>query len=205
MEATNERGQKALEFTERHKLVIANTLFKHKRSRLVSWHALNGRSYQINFIIVTNKLKSCIQMKSSRNFLQQTLRVTMTWWCSPSLSHCSAIKVWLFQHLCYTAPPSLFHGSTVPPLDVLRFNPPCSTVPRSLFHCSNMIFPPFHHQMFYCSNISIPQFHHQMFHYYTIKSSTVSPSLFHCSIIKCSTVPPSHVLLFHHLYSTVPP
>ena len=71
MEATNERGQKALEFAERHNLVIANTLFKHKRSRLVSWHALNGRSYQINFIIVTNKLKSCIQ--------QQTLRVTMTW------------------------------------------------------------------------------------------------------------------------------
>ena len=27
MEATNERGQKALEFAERHKLVIANTLF----------------------------------------------------------------------------------------------------------------------------------------------------------------------------------
>lgn len=40
--ATKERGQKALEFAERHKLVIANPLFKHKRSRLVTWHAPNG-------------------------------------------------------------------------------------------------------------------------------------------------------------------
>lgn len=55
VEATNERGQKALEFAERLKLVIANTLFKHKRSRLVSLHALNGQSYQINLIIVSNK------------------------------------------------------------------------------------------------------------------------------------------------------
>ena len=42
--ATNERGQKALEFAERHKLVIANPLFKHKRLRLVTWHAPNGQS-----------------------------------------------------------------------------------------------------------------------------------------------------------------
>ena len=45
MGATNERGEKA----------IANTLLKHKRSRMVTWHALNGQSYQIDFIMVSNK------------------------------------------------------------------------------------------------------------------------------------------------------
>ena len=66
--ATNEREEKALEFAERNKLVIANTLFKDRRSRIVTWHAPNGQSYHIDFIMVSNKLKSCIQKKGSRTF-----------------------------------------------------------------------------------------------------------------------------------------
>ena len=69
LRATNERGEKALEFPERNKLVIANTLFKHKRSRMVTWHTPDGQSYQIDFIMVSNKLKYCIQMKGTRTFL----------------------------------------------------------------------------------------------------------------------------------------
>ena len=67
VEATNERGQKALDFAERHKLVIANTLIKHKRSRLVSSRALNGQSYQINFMIVRKKIKTFYSNETYKN------------------------------------------------------------------------------------------------------------------------------------------
>ena len=197
MEATNERGQKTLEFAERHKLVIANTLFKHKRSRLVSWHALNGRSYQIHFIIVTNKLKSCIQMKSSRNFPAADVE-------SDHDLVMFTIIIPLFRHQSFTIPASLLHCSTITDPRFYCSNIRCSTVQPSLFHCSTISVPLFQHDFSSVPPSDALLFHHQMFHYYTIKSSTVSPSLFHCSIIKCSTVPPSHVLLFHHLRS-VPP
>ena len=61
-------GQKALEFVERHKLVIADTISKYKRSRMVTWHASNGQSYKIDFIMVSNKLKSCTKIKGTRTF-----------------------------------------------------------------------------------------------------------------------------------------
>ena len=52
-----------MEFAERHKLVIANTLFKHQRLRMVTWHAPNGQSYQIDSTMASNKLKSCVQLQ----------------------------------------------------------------------------------------------------------------------------------------------
>ena len=48
--------------------MIANTLFKHKRSRMVTWHAPNGQSYQIDFIMVSNKLKSCTKITGTITF-----------------------------------------------------------------------------------------------------------------------------------------
>ena len=153
MEATNERGQRALEFAERHKLVIANTLFKHKRSRLVSWHALNGRSYQINFIIVTNKFKSCTQMKSSRNFPPADFE-------SDHDSLMSTIIVPLFHHQSFTIPASLLHCSTI---TVPRFNCStirCSTVQPSLFHCSTISVPLFQHDFSSAQPSDVLLFHH---------------------------------------------
>ena len=71
MRATNERGEKALEFAERHKLVIAIFITQYLNtndSNMVTWHAPNGQSYQIDFIMFSNKLKSCTQMKGTRTF-----------------------------------------------------------------------------------------------------------------------------------------
>ncbi|XP_063601118.1 craniofacial development protein 2-like [Penaeus indicus] len=64
---TNERGERALEFAERYKLVIANTLFPHKKSRLVTWHAPNGRDHlQLDYIMVTSKLRTSLLQRVTR-------------------------------------------------------------------------------------------------------------------------------------------
>ena len=35
---------------------------------MLTWHAPNGQSYQIDFIMVSNKLKSCTKIKGTRTF-----------------------------------------------------------------------------------------------------------------------------------------
>lgn len=35
---------------------------------MATWHAPNGHSYQIDFIMASNKLSSCIQIKGTRTF-----------------------------------------------------------------------------------------------------------------------------------------
>ena len=42
--STNSRGERLLEFAEKHKFVLANTLYNHKNSRRTTWHAPNGRT-----------------------------------------------------------------------------------------------------------------------------------------------------------------
>ena len=157
MGATNERGPKALEFAERHKLVIANTLLKHTRSRSVSWYTLNGQCYQIYFIMVTNKLKSCIQMKKTRTFPAPDAR-------SDHDLVMPTIIVPLFLHKSFTVPASPFHYSiiSVPLFHHLTI---AVTIPRCLFYCS-IVSP----SLFHCSTIIVPLFHHHC-----------SVPLFYCS------------------------
>lgn len=155
--------------------MIANTLIKHKRSRLISSRALNGQSYQINFIIVRKKLKPSIQMKHTRAFLAADVGSDHVWVMS-------IIIVQLFRRQTFTFPASLatllhHHYSTVPP---------------SLFSFSIIIVPLSHH---HCSTVLL--FLHDC--------STVPTSYNLQFTPPCSTYPTSDVLLFYHLSSTVRP
>ena len=38
----NDRGQRLLEFAGKHRLVAANTLFPHKKSKFTTWYSPNG-------------------------------------------------------------------------------------------------------------------------------------------------------------------
>ena len=65
----NERGQRLLEFAERHKLVIANTVHPHKDSRITTWHSPNGLVHnQIDYIMTPKRLKSSIIRSSTRTY-----------------------------------------------------------------------------------------------------------------------------------------
>ena len=49
---TNSRGERLLEFAEKHKFVISNTLFNHKLSRKTTWHSPDGQTHnQIDYIL----------------------------------------------------------------------------------------------------------------------------------------------------------
>ena len=63
----NERGQRLLEFTGKHRLRAANTLFPHKKSRCTTWHSPNGEVHnQIDFILTPQRFKSSIIRTSKR-------------------------------------------------------------------------------------------------------------------------------------------
>ena len=65
----NDRGQRLLEFTRQHKLVIANTLFKHKLTRTATWHSPGGLHHnQIDFILVSKRCQSGINGTKTRVF-----------------------------------------------------------------------------------------------------------------------------------------
>ena len=65
----NEREQRLLEFAERHKLVIANTLHPHKNSRITTWHSPNGIvNNQIDYILTPQRFKSSIIRSSTRTY-----------------------------------------------------------------------------------------------------------------------------------------
>uniref|UniRef100_A0A0L8IAK6 Endonuclease/exonuclease/phosphatase domain-containing protein n=1 Tax=Octopus bimaculoides TaxID=37653 RepID=A0A0L8IAK6_OCTBM len=66
---TNDRRLQLLESGSTHKLAPANTLFSHKTS-CRTWHAYNDRTHnQFDFILVSQQLKSSINMARSRTFL----------------------------------------------------------------------------------------------------------------------------------------
>ena len=66
---TNDRGKRLLEFTKQHKLVIANTLFKHKLTRIATWHSPGHlHDNQIDFILVSKGCQSGINGAKTRLF-----------------------------------------------------------------------------------------------------------------------------------------
>ncbi len=69
LEKTNDRGTRLLEFAKQNKLVIANTLFRHKRTRTVTWHSPGGITHnQIDFILVQKRYQSSINGAKTRVF-----------------------------------------------------------------------------------------------------------------------------------------
>ena len=65
----NERDQRLLEFAERHKLVIANTLHPHKNSRIRTLYSPNGVVHnQIYYILTLQRFKLSIIRSSTRTY-----------------------------------------------------------------------------------------------------------------------------------------
>ncbi|XP_069982173.1 craniofacial development protein 2-like [Penaeus vannamei] len=77
------------EFANQHKLVVANTLFKHKVTRTTTWHSPGGiRHNQIDFILVSKRYQSGINgaktrvfpgadIGSDHDFLMMTMKVKL--------------------------------------------------------------------------------------------------------------------------------
>ena len=58
-----------MEFAEKIKFVLANTLYNHKNSRRTTWHAPNGRTdNQIDYILTPQRFKSSIITTSTRTY-----------------------------------------------------------------------------------------------------------------------------------------
>ena len=66
---TNHRGYRLLEFAEKHKLVLSNTLHPQKESRKATWHSPDGKSHnQIDYILTPQRFKSSINKASTRTY-----------------------------------------------------------------------------------------------------------------------------------------
>ena len=62
----NEAGQKIIEFCQENALVIANTLFQHKR-RLYTWTSPDGQHRnQIDYILCSQRWRNSIQSAKTR-------------------------------------------------------------------------------------------------------------------------------------------
>ena len=65
----NCRGERLLEFSEKHKFVLANTLFNHKNSRRTTWHFPNGKIHnQIDYILIPQRFNLIIINSSTRTY-----------------------------------------------------------------------------------------------------------------------------------------
>ena len=65
----NDRGLRLLEFAGKHRLVVANTLFPHKKSRCTTWHSPNGEVHnQIDYILTPQRFKYSIIRTSTRTY-----------------------------------------------------------------------------------------------------------------------------------------
>ena len=74
----NDRVQKLLTFAGKHRLVAANTLFPHKKSRCTIWHSLNGEVHnQIDYILTPQHFKSSIIRPAQEHIQVQTSIVVM--------------------------------------------------------------------------------------------------------------------------------
>ena len=66
-ESTNEIGERMLEFADKYKLLLANTLFKHTKSRISTCHSPNGVTHnKIDYIITLRRFKYSIIRTSTR-------------------------------------------------------------------------------------------------------------------------------------------
>ena len=70
----NCRGEILLEFAEKHKLVIASTLYNPKHSRKTTWHSPDGMTYnQIDYIVRPQRFKSSVIKTSTRTYPGATI------------------------------------------------------------------------------------------------------------------------------------
>jgi len=66
---SNERGLRLLEFAAHNKMVLSNTLGKHKSSRINTWHAPDGKHHsQIDYILVQSRFKAGINKPKTRTY-----------------------------------------------------------------------------------------------------------------------------------------
>ena len=66
---TNEKGEILLEFADKHKLLLSNTMYNHTKSRIATWHSPNGQTHnQIDYILTPQSYKSSIIKKSTRTY-----------------------------------------------------------------------------------------------------------------------------------------
>ncbi|XP_065584177.1 craniofacial development protein 2-like [Artemia franciscana] len=57
-----ERGTRLVQFAQANNLVIANTLFRHKPSHVITWRSRDGRtSSQLDYLLVSSRWRSSIQ------------------------------------------------------------------------------------------------------------------------------------------------
>ena len=67
--STNCRGERLLEFSEKHKFVLANTLFNHTNSRRTTWHSPKRKIHnQIDYKLMPQRFKSSIVTSSTRTY-----------------------------------------------------------------------------------------------------------------------------------------
>ena len=66
----NERGVKLLQFCAINNLFIANTIFKYKERRRYTWTSLKRTKMQIDFIIISKKLKSTHKNRITYNSVE---------------------------------------------------------------------------------------------------------------------------------------
>ena len=65
----NERGFRLLEFAQKHKTVLNNTLHLQTNSRKSTWHSPYGKIHnQIDFILTPQRFKSSINKASTRTY-----------------------------------------------------------------------------------------------------------------------------------------
>ena len=66
---TNERGERLLECSDKHKLLLSNTIYNHTKSRIATWHSPNGQTHnQIDYILTPQRYKSSIIKTSTRTY-----------------------------------------------------------------------------------------------------------------------------------------
>jgi len=66
---TNERGKMLLEFSRYNSLVLSNTLYRHKASRRIAWHAPNMiDNNQIDYKLFPKRFISGIKVSKTRSF-----------------------------------------------------------------------------------------------------------------------------------------
>ena len=66
---TNERGLRLLEFTKLHNLILANTLYPHKKTKRVTWSSPDGITQnQIDYILMSKRYQSSIHSNRTQSF-----------------------------------------------------------------------------------------------------------------------------------------
>ena len=94
----NERGQMLANFTELHKMYIANTLFTQKKRRQWTWESPKGNRHQIDYILVNNRksimaCKAIGMSKCDTRSDHRLVRLTLNIKCKTKKRHSSNKKI----------------------------------------------------------------------------------------------------------------